>query len=260
MKRSQLKPTVLTFSGLDPTGSAGLQADIESIAAQDAHAIPILTCLTVQNTSDVYNIEPVKPDFIYKMAKKVIADMPIGAVKIGLLPNYKTVEIIIDILENNLTENVSVVLDPIIKSSAGTPLCDKKTIKSIVEMFHFTSLVTPNTIEAREFGNNSDIDCCAKQILKTGASSVLVTGTHEKTSNVQHKLYTHGQTELFEYKRLKKEFHGSGCTMAAAAAAQLSKGEDITSAVKMSLDYTWDTLNQAFEIGRGQSTPTRIFK
>ena len=260
MKQSQLKPTVLAFSGLDPTGSAGLQADIESIAAQGAHAIPILTCVTVQDTSDVSDIEPVKPDFIYKMAKKVIADIPIDAVKIGLLPNYETVEIIIDILEKNLSENISVVVDPIIKSSSGTPLCDKKTIEAMFQMFHFASLVTPNTIEARELGNSNDIDCCAKKILESGASSVLVTGTHEQKSTIQHKLYTQDQMKLFEYKRLKKEFHGSGCTLAAAAAAQLSKGEDITNAVQVSLDYTWDALNRGLALGRGQLTPVRIAK
>lgn len=257
MSQQQAKPIVLCFSGHDPIGGAGIQADIEAIAAQGAHAATVITALTVQDTRNVQRIEPVAVETLREAALTVLGDVPIGAFKIGLLGSTAIARAVADILREH--PDIPLILDPVLAAGGGLEMSDEHLLDVIrSELLPLTTLLTPNSLEARRLTGQQTLASCAEQLLNRGCRYVLITGSHEQTTEVHNTLYSAYAQQVFAAERLPGDYHGSGCTLAASLAAQLALGEEMNAACRHALTYTEQSLRHAHSPGHGQSLPMRI--
>jgi hydroxymethylpyrimidine/phosphomethylpyrimidine kinase len=253
------RPAVLTFAGLDPTGGAGLQADIEAIAGMGGHALPVATAITAQDTRDVRSCTPISAVSIIEQARVVLDDIKVDAFKVGLVASVEAIGAIHTILEDYA--DIPVVIDPVCASGAGTALTDDEQIDAIVSLLlPLATVVTPNTIEARLLTPEADsLNAAAQELLSYGCKFVLLTGTHEVSADVTHRLYADRRlVQSFSYERLPGRYHGSGCTLSSAIATLLAHGLDPLAAVGEALDYTLGTLKHATAFGAGQLIPNRL--
>lgn len=253
-------PVVMALSGLDPTGGAGIQADIEAIASMGCHTLPIVTALTVQTSQNVIRYESTDPLLLIEQARAVLEDIPVKAFKLGMMGNPQIIEAVHSILQDY--PEPPVVLDPIITAGGGTTLSENDAITAMRELlFPLTTVITPNSEEARLLAEQADsLDACAEQLQDMGCEYVLITGTHEATPEVTNTLYTnHRRLESFSWDRLAHSYHGSGCTLAASISAMLAHGLDPFNAIHEAQEYTWQTLQQGFRPGQGQYFPNRFY-
>ncbi len=260
MQELKPPPVVLVFAGLDPTGGAGLSADIESIISQGCHAAPIATALTVQNTRNVLGVGAVDAMLVVEQARALLEDMPVAAIKIGMLGSAGMVEAIHTLLRE--VPQVPVVLDPVLRAGGGTDLADEELIEAMRELLlPQTTVLTPNSPEARRLAPDADnLHSCALSLLEQGSEYVLITGTHEPTAEVENLLFGgHRLLETYTWPRLPESYHGSGCTLASAIAGLLAQGHEPMTAIHQAQDYTWQALEQAYRLGRGQLIPNRLF-
>jgi hydroxymethylpyrimidine/phosphomethylpyrimidine kinase len=253
-------PAVMVFAGTDPSGGAGMQADIETLVSMGCHATPIVTAVTVQDTVDAYRFEALEPTLVIEQARAILEDIPIKAVKIGMLGSVEIVEVIHTLLMDY--PNLPVVLDPVIAAGGGGMLADDEIQDAMVNLlFPLATFVTPNSQEARAFAPEADnLEACAHEILEHGCEYVLITGTHENTPTVINSLFSErGLVESYQWERLTTSYHGSGCTLAVAIAGLLSQGLDPLSAVREAQEYTWEALKNGYRVGMGQHIPNRLF-
>jgi hydroxymethylpyrimidine/phosphomethylpyrimidine kinase len=253
-------PVVMTFAGHDPSGGAGLQADIEALASQGCHATPVLTALTLQDTRDVMDFSALETGHVIAQARAILEDMPVAAFKTGMLGSIDNALAIHSILEDY--PHIPLVLDPVLASGNDTRLGEPGLIDVMRDMLiPRATVVTPNSIEARRLAPEADtLDACAIALLDLGAEFVLVTGTHEKTPHVINTLYQgHQRLESFSWERLPHSYHGSGCTLAACVAGLLAHGLDAFQACHEAQDFTWHALAAGYRPGMGQYLPNRLF-
>lgn len=249
-------PIVLSLSGHDPTGGAGIQADIETIAWLGAYPCTVITVLTVQDTRNVRRVLPQPAKDFLEQARTLLADMPVAAVKIGLLGSVGIVRAVEEILAE--AEGVPVVLDPILAAGGGRNLAGGGLIEEVTSrLIPRATVVTPNTPEARKLAGKDDPGECARVLLQLGCPNVLLTGTHEDGPDVVNGWYHAGGVDFFRWTRLPGSYHGSGCTLAAAVAACLALGYPMEAAVREAQRFTWEALNRGFRLGKGQLLPNR---
>ncbi len=254
----QQKPIVLSIAGHDPSGGAGIQADIESIAQAGCHAVTVITALTIQNTQKVFATILQKPEPFRQHIQAIFADMEIAACKIGLLGAVDLIDVIYEQLSNKA---IPIVFDPIIDAGSGAQFSNEAICTKMREtLLPITTIITPNSLEARALANVAELSTAAATLLQFGAQSVLISGTHEHTENVINTFYEHDQTPInYRWRRLASTFHGSGCTLSANIAAQLACGKDLQAAIEHAQQYTWDTLQHGLKLGRDQYHPNRFF-
>ncbi len=253
-------PVVMVFSGNDPSGGAGIQADIEALISHGCHTTPVVTTLTIQDTQDVIGYTPIDGGLIAEQARAVLEDMPISVFKLGLLPSTDAVEAVQSILQDY--PEIPVVMDPVLASGGGTMLADDEIIEAMtVLLLPQTTVLTPNSREARLLAPEADtLDACAMALLEKGSEFVLITGSHENTPHVENRLYTNNRLlETFSWDRLEGSFHGSGCTLASSIAGLLAQGLEPFSAIHEAQEYTWQALAEGYRIGMGQQLPNRLF-
>ncbi|MEI6414710.1 MAG: hydroxymethylpyrimidine/phosphomethylpyrimidine kinase [Pseudomonadota bacterium] len=253
-----LEPVVLCMGGHDPGGGAGVGADIEAVSAQGLHAVTLVTCLTVQDSHNVRRILPQPPRHLREQANCLLADCRVGAIKLGLMGCTATARTVAAILDE--FPEIPLVVDPILAAGGGTDLTDEGLIETFREQLIPRAWVsTPNGPEARRL----TLDGSATALLALGGRAVLLTGGHEGGSQVVNRLYYQEKTLVREWAwpRLPGEYHGSGCTLAAALAARLALGDSLEIAAERAQAYTWQTLQTARRTGYGQLTPrrTRIY-
>jgi len=250
----------MVFAGLDPTGGAGIQADVEAIASMGAHAAPLPTAITTQDTHRVQGLESVDPTALIAQARGVLEDMPVAACKLGLLPDAGVIEAVHSILLD--WPHIPVVLDPVLASGAGDTLVDDdvpETLRSLI--LPLTTVATPNSLEARALARGADtLAAAAHALMSLGTRYVLITGAHEEAPEVVNTLYSDGRVvERFHWERLPHSYHGSGCTLASAIAGLLAQGLEPFTAVHEAQEYTWKALEAGYRIGGGQHIPNRFF-
>ncbi len=266
--RRNAPPVVMSFAASDPTGGAGLQADLLTFASMGCHPLTIVTAITVQDTAGVEDVLPIDADWVADQARVVLEDMVVAAFKIGLLGSVENIAAVAEIISDY--PEAPLILDPVIASGRGDELANEDMVATMKELLlPQTFIVTPNSIEARRLAQDANddgdteelsLDECAKRILALGCEYVLITGTHENTPMVINTLYgASGTLRSDSWPRLAGSFHGSGCTLASAIAANLANGFDLTDAVHDAQDYTWQTLNAGFQPGMGQYLPDRLF-
>ena len=252
------KPIVLIIAGHDPSGGAGIQADIESIASAGCHAVTVITSLTAQNTDKVANISSQDPNFFRKQIKLIFDDFNVSACKIGMIGDVE----LVDAIHNELSDiKIPIVLDPIINSGTGENLSPRKTYERILALLlPLTTIITPNTLEAKILAGTDDLKIAADKLLSYGTKSVLITGSHEKTDAVLNTLYKKDNLPIeYTWKRLTGSFHGSGCTLSSRIAANIALGNGLKNAVEDAQEYTWQTLKNGLELGKEQIHPDRFF-
>ena len=253
-------PVVMTLAGNDPSGGAGIAADILTIASLGCHSAPVITALTVQDTENVKGLQPVDPSLVIAQARAVLEDIPVAAVKIGLLGSVENVEAIHSLLIDY--PRLPVVLDPVLAAGGGAELAPADLIDALCTLLlPLTTVLTPNSPEARRLAPAADnLDACAMALLELGCEFVLITGAHEASPQVINTLYgNYRRLESYAWERLPHAYHGSGCTLAAAIAGLLAQGQEPYSAIREAQDYTWRTLRQGYRIGKGQYIPHRLF-
>ncbi|MDX1492049.1 MAG: hydroxymethylpyrimidine/phosphomethylpyrimidine kinase [Pseudohongiellaceae bacterium] len=257
---STSKPNVMCFSGLDPTGGAGIQADIEVLFSTGCHCLPVVTALTVQDTNNVVECIPTNPALLIEQARAVLEDIPVHAFKIGLLGDIQTVEIIHTLLQDY--PDIPVVVDPVLRAGGGYEFSRENMAEAYGSLLlPLTTILTPNTLEMKALSPFGDsYDACASELLDKGCKNILLTGTHEHSSKVINRLYCeHHAPRAFEWPRLENEYHGSGCTLAAGLAAYLAHGLEIGEAAQQAQQFTWDALNSGRRVGFGQFLPNRSY-
>ena len=254
------KPVVLVLAGHDPGGGAGIQADIETIAANGCHAATVLTAMTIQNTGEFRRYIPVKPEDFLQQIALVRSDMEIGACKIGLIGDTE----ILRAIETALQElgEIPIVLDPVINAGTGENIMpDNVQIALYARLIPHVTVLTPNSVEARTLAGTNDPAVAAEYLLKRGCKAVLITGTHEPTPRVINTLYQANKPPMeYAWPRLPGSYHGSGCTLSSAIAAHLARGEDPGRAVVAAQEYTWNTLQHGLQLGKKQYHPDRYYK
>ena len=247
MSEPERMRTVLVFSGLDPSGGAGIGADLAAIAAQGVHALPVVTALTVQDQNRVYGVEPVDAALIARQVAALLAATRIDAVKIGIPGSRANADAIAGAVVR-LREHypgLPVVLDPVLASGCGDALSRGDARAALAPLLALASIATPNALEAAA--------------LDTGACEhVLVTGGHGEGTQVVNWWHGPNQRREWRWERLPGQFHGSGCTLAAAIAARLALGEPLAMALDMAQAYVHRTLVASYSIGAGQRIPRRF--
>jgi hydroxymethylpyrimidine/phosphomethylpyrimidine kinase len=263
---SDAPPIVLVFAATDPSGGAGMQADILTLAAMGCHPVSVVTGLTVQDTIGVEAVLPIEPEWVSDQARCVLEDMPVAAFKLGVLGSVENIAAIAEVVSDY--PDVPLVLDPVLTSGRGDELAGDELIAAMREMlFPQTTILTPNVHEARRLaaheGDESDEleeKVYAQRIVQLGCQYVLITGTHANTPKVINTLYNQdGIVRSDAWDRLGGSYHGSGCTLAAAVAATLANGLAMEEAVRDAQEFTWQSLKQGFRPGMGQHIPDRMF-
>ena len=255
---SMKRPNILVIAGHDPSGGAGIQADIEAAAANGAHAATVITLLTCQDTTNVHGVEAVAADFFDRCLETALADMDFAVIKVGVIANAEQVMRIVDLAER--LPDVPLVVDPVLRAAGGGTLADDSVGQALRDhLFAHADVVTPNAGEARLLcDGEADIDRCGARLSANGRCA-LITGGDEGDGEVINREYVAGEPrEMHRWPRLPGVFHGSGCTLASALAAQLAHGHDRATAVRLAQAYVWRTLDNAFAAGSGQRIPARI--
>lgn len=258
MQNASHPPVLLVIAGNDPSGGAGLAADIQAATALGVHPAPVAAALTVQDTRDAYRVEAVEPGLVSEQAERVFEDMPVAAVKLGLLASANIGRAVAALLRRH--PGLPLVVDPVLRASGGSGLADEALLQVYLEeLFPLATLITPNAVESRRLAPAArEAAAQARVLLNTGAAHVLIKGADEPTPEVYNTLFSaDGGREEFAWPRLPGVYHGSGCTLAAAAAALLARGETPQTAVREAQRYTWEALKRAWPLGRGQAIPNR---
>ena len=261
-------PVVLTFAASDPSGGAGIQADLMTISSMGCHALSVITALTVQDTIGIDSILAIDANWVDDQARALLEDMPVDVFKIGLLGSVENIAVIAEILSDY--PDIPLVFDPVLTSGRGDELADEDMISAFRELLlPQTTVLTPNSLEARRLAGEMDGDDgdgnlslaeCAQRMIMFGCEYVLLTGTHENTPQVVNDLYNKdGLVRSDRWERLPGSYHGSGCTLASAVAAGLAHRLSVSDAVREAQDYTWRTLAAGFRPGMGQFIPDRFF-
>ena len=255
---SGMRPVTLCFSGLDPSGGAGLQADIEAIAALSGHAAVVCTALTVQDSQRVYGFEPVAARLIRQQAEAVLADLPVAAIKLGMLGSAAIADVIALLLVQH--PDIPVVLDPVLAANSGGNLAGDDLVRGLFPLFPLATLITPNSVEARRLAGVENLDAAVAALFARGAQNVLLKGGHEPGDVILNQLFSaQGLLRESRLPRLPGEFHGSGCTLAAAIAAGLAAGLALPTAVQQAEAFVASALRQADRPrSAGQFLPLRI--
>lgn len=258
MKNRPSRPSVLCLSGLDPTGGAGIQADIETMLMTGSHCLPVITSLTVQDTHNVRSSTRVQAELLTAQVQTLLEDVPICAIKIGLIDNPETVAVIGQILSEH--QDIPIVADPVLKAGGGFDFGAADLAQAYRSLIlPYVSVVTPNTEELRLLTPQSgSTEMAAQDLHDCGADHMLLTGTHATSADVINRLFC-GKDEigLWHWPRLPGEYHGSGCTLAAALASYLAQGLPMTDAAEKAQVFTWQALESAWPAGRGQLIPAR---
>jgi len=256
----------MTLAGSDPTGGAGLQADLLTLISLGCHPLSVVTAVTVQDTSAVSDFLVMDAEWITDQARALLEDMKVSAFKVGMIGSVENVAAIAEVVSDY--PEVPLIIDPVLASGGGHAFADDDLIAAVRDMLlPQTTLLTPNSIEARRLAANDpdeedglSLELCAERLTQLGCEYVLITGTHEHTKHVTNVLYdAHGKVRSDSWERLPGSYHGSGCTLASAIAGMLASGARIAEAVHEAQDYTHQTLKHAFRPGMGQFIPDRLF-
>jgi hydroxymethylpyrimidine/phosphomethylpyrimidine kinase len=259
-------PVVLTFAAADPSGGAGLQADLLTLSSMGCHALSVVTAITVQDTAGIDAVSPVDPEWVADQGRMLLEDMTVQALKVGYAGSVENIAAIAEIVSDY--PDVPLILDPVMLAGRS----DESAVDDLVAALRDllvpqATVVTPSVIEVRRLAQEDadepeegSAEACAAKLIQMGAEFVLVTGTHENTPQIINTLYgAQGLVRQDKWERLPGRFHGAGCTLAAAVAATLANGLDIGEAVHDAQEYTWQTLAAGFRPGMGRLLPDRFF-
>jgi hydroxymethylpyrimidine/phosphomethylpyrimidine kinase len=246
--------SVLVFSGLDPSGAAGIAADIETINQFGLTPLPIITTLTAQNTQRVESLEVTKDSLLERQFNLINEDISFNTVKIGLLGSSSQIIAISKLLKDR--KRLNIVLDPILISGTDENLSSIEMIEAMKsELLPLCLLLTPNLAELNVLAPGLSEQAAVSSL---NCPWILVTTSDSSEVQIEHRLYHESKlVKKFTYDKLPNKFHGSGCTLSSAISALITSGEDVDVACKKALQYTYQCLLSAKKIGKMQYHPNR---
>ncbi|HAG04671.1 MAG TPA: bifunctional hydroxymethylpyrimidine kinase/phosphomethylpyrimidine kinase [Lachnospiraceae bacterium] len=254
--------TALTIAGSDSSGGAGIQADIKTMTANGVFATSAVTALTAQNTTGVYGILNVTPDFLANQLDCVFTDIYPDSVKIGMVSSSELIEVIIDKLKQYKAKNV--VLDPVMVATSGARLIDETALQSLKKLIKTADIITPNIPEAEvlsdmEIKTEKDMEIAAEKINRQYGCAVLCKGGHS-LNDANDYLFANGTGKWFFGTRINNEnTHGTGCTLSSAIASNLAKGYDMESSVERAKKYISGALSAFLNLGKGKGPMNHAF-
>ena len=248
---------VLSIAGSDPSGGAGIQADLKAFAARGVYGMAALTALTAQNTRGVTGVQAVTPDFVAQQIGAVFADIRVDAVKIGMIANAGIADAVADVLSEH--RDIPIVLDPVMIAKGGAPLLAPEAVQVLSRrLLPLATLVTPNLPEAAALLGEAPAEGRegmagqASRLLALGPKAVLVKGGHLERGDSPDVLVTADGVRWFEAARVATaNTHGTGCTLSSALAAELAKGADIGEAVAAAKAYLLGAIAAASDLSVG---------
>ncbi len=249
-------PRALTIAGSDPSGGAGIQADLKVFSAFRVHGMAVLTALTVQNTRGVRDVQPVSPDVVAAQLEALLEDLPPQAIKTGMLARARIVSVVAKALESL---KIPLVVDPVLASSEGVPLLEEKGLGVLKrELLPLATLITPNLEEAarltglRSIRNLEEMKEAAVLLEALGPRYVLIKGGHLKGEPLD-LLFDAEEFEPFEgVRRGDRSPHGTGCALSAAIAAGLAQGMPMREAVGQAKRFLDQAIRGAMKAGKGR--------
>ena len=246
---------VLTIAGSDCSGGAGIQADIKTITAHKMYAMSAITALTAQNTTGVYGIEEVTPEFVGQQIDCIFNDIRPDAVKIGMVSSSKIIEVIVEKLIQYKPENI--VIDPVMVSTSGCKLLSDDAMNTLItKLIPLATVITPNIPEAEvlcgfSIENEYDMIKAAKEIPRILKGAVLVKGGH-LVSDAIDLLYENGNIHWFRSERINNpNTHGTGCTLSSAIACNLADGKSLSVSIENAKVYLTGALKAGLNLGQG---------
>lgn len=287
-------PVVLIIAGNDPSGGAGIAADLATCAALGCHGAPVITCLTVQDTRNVYAVEPVTSDLLIQQIQAACNDLPVAAIKFGVLASQAQIAAVTTWLANDSSmANIPIVVDPVLVATGGGELTDQtdNSVATLRRLLAFAAVVTPNHRELAVLVNhnaasNGSFDVsdsktrhAIDQLLTTGVDNILLTGgdqpnntapdaqdhAHQASNVCNAWCSQHGEFQTYTWPYIIGAdtttaglFHGSGCTLASAIACQLALGIPMAAALQQAQQFVHNSLVTAYRVGQGQNIPNRL--
>ena len=242
----------LTIAGSDSSGGAGIQADLKTFAALGCYGMTAITAITVQNTLGVTGIHGIPLDTVRGQIDAVVQDIGVDAVKIGMLATPDVVSVVADAIRRHQIRNV--VLDPVMVATSGDRLISQEAVETLRgELMPLATVVTPNLPEAAtlldeaEAGHENEAVGQARRLLARGARAVLIKGGHgEGRESVDHLIAADGTLRRFAAPRIEtRNSHGTGCTLSAAVAAGLARGQGLAEAVGGAKTYVTAAIRAA---------------
>lgn len=246
---------VLTIAGSDPSGGAGIQADLKTMSALGVYGMSVITAITAQNTTGVRRFMSLEPSLVTDQLEMVINDIPPLAIKTGMLASAPIVDAICDILISH--PHIPLVVDPVMVATSGDQLIDDDAIDTIARrLFPLAALITPNVNEAQRLTGSDDPIEQAKILLNSGPQAVLLKGGDRCGKESADLLWIKGETtptRLATTRINTINTHGTGCTLSSAIASYLAMGNDIAHSVKLGKEYIFKAIEAAakWHIGHG---------
>jgi len=252
-----VRPVALTIAGLDPSGGAGLAADLRTFDRLGAHGAAVATLWTVQSSRGVSSVRPLPPADVAAQLDEVLQDLPVRAAKVGAIGRAQLVELVAGRFAP--PGGPPLVVDPVILPTAGAPLGDDACAEAIVRwLLPVAALVTPNRAElerlsGRPVRDDAEVLDACRALADRGARAVLATGGHAGGDRAPDLLFEAGKGVMFDAPRLATPgpLHGAGCTLSAAITARLAAGDDLATAVRRAKDHVRQAIAGAFRLGGG---------
>lgn len=250
-------PIALTIAGSDPSGGAGIQADLKTFSALGAYGLSVLTSATAQNTSGVSAVYDLPDEFVGLQLDAVMDDIGCDAAKVGMLPNEETVKAVARGIDRHGIGKL--VVDPVMRSKDGSVLMRNCVETFTKEILPKALIITPNIPEAETLGSMKiesvrDMKAAAERIVSLGAKTVLVKGGHLAEPSPATDVFFDGETfeELAAERAETKNTHGTGCTLSAAVCAFLAGGMPLDASVRNSKAFVTKAIRNSLEIGKGR--------
>lgn len=248
-------PNVLSIAGSDPSGGAGIQADLKTFAALGCYGMTAITALTAQNTQGVTGVVDVPPEFLRNQIDAIFNDIEVTAVKIGMLSNTEIIKVVVDRLKHHKPHHI--VLDPVMVATSGDSLITSDAVEALKKtLIPLATVITPNIPEAEKLSRKAviDMEVAAEGLLSLGAKAVYLKGGHLKGAVMRDVLAFEGGTQTFEGARVETEnTHGTGCTLSSAIAAYLGHGYDLPRACESAKSFVTEALKHGdmLRVGHG---------
>jgi hydroxymethylpyrimidine/phosphomethylpyrimidine kinase len=246
---------VLSIAGSDSSGGAGIQADLKTMCALGVYGMTVITAVTAQNTTGVYDAREIEPSLVAAQIDAVFKDIRVDAVKIGMVSSAEIIRVIQERLLAYGAKNI--VVDPVMVSKSGCPLLRPEALDAVKGLAAIADVMTPNIPEAEllcgfSIQTGDDMRNAAREIAALGAKNVLVKGGHHPGNDAVDLLFTGGGFLKFQTRRIDtKHTHGTGCTLSSAIASRLALGDTVGEAVRAAKDYVTMAIADAYAVGAG---------
>lgn len=253
----------MTIAGLDPSGGAGVVADVRTFSRFGCFPSMVVTSVTFQNTTRVFGAENLSGESVRRQADAVFDDYDIAAMKTGMLPTAEIIETVADLVQRRNVKNF--VIDPVVRSTSGYDLIDDAALRALVaELFPLALIVTPNLAEAERITEMSietvaDLEQAAAKMLEMGAEHILIKGGHRIKADIHRKtasdhLFSGNCSQVFEEEFIETTAtHGTGCVLSAAISANLALGLSVENAVRTAKEFVTTAIKNAPMLGHGHS-------